>query len=295
MLCVDRMTKSQQCQNLGEKTCRPGASAINPGERLHQCAVGWFLYVRLTRVKLLGDAAHLFTVVRGHSWTTSLVLSSTLITDSLVMPRSRGTSLFLLFIFSCKNKTNRNTAFKHKNIAANQYWTKVLLELQHHCWMTVTTDYTLLTSVNLQSWALVGDVSVSFVQISSVLDYRAFITLQSLKFYFTAGWDLQWMTLKSWKQSTLLKKWVAFPFHSRSLLMYVYEAFLRKTFFNRSSFPHRRESSCSQHLTPGFFQKKKAIKLFLPFRWSQLYFLFLISKYWIKLYISYLDMQWLNL
>lgn len=60
--------------------------------------------VCLTRVKLLGDAAHLFTVVRGHSWTTSLVLSSTLITDSLVIPRRRGTSLFLLFIFSCEKK-----------------------------------------------------------------------------------------------------------------------------------------------------------------------------------------------
>ncbi|TNN66759.1 hypothetical protein EYF80_023001 [Liparis tanakae] len=57
----------------------------------------------LQRVKLLGDAAHLFTVVRGHSCTTSLVFSSTLNTDSLVMPRSRGTSLFLLFIFSCRN------------------------------------------------------------------------------------------------------------------------------------------------------------------------------------------------
>lgn len=61
----------------------------------------------LTRVKLLGDAAHLLTVVRGHSWTTSLVRSSTRITDSLVMPRRRGTSLFLLFIFSCGKKFNK--------------------------------------------------------------------------------------------------------------------------------------------------------------------------------------------
>lgn len=72
----------------------------------------------LTKVKLLGDAAHLFTVVSGHSWTTSLVFSSTLITDSFVIPKSRGTSLFLLFIFSCKNKFEPcklyNTAKKHK-------------------------------------------------------------------------------------------------------------------------------------------------------------------------------------
>lgn len=57
-----------------------------------------------TRVKLLGEAAHLLTVVRGHSCTTSLVFSSTLITDSLVIPNSRGTSLFLPFIFSCLSR-----------------------------------------------------------------------------------------------------------------------------------------------------------------------------------------------
>lgn len=74
--------------------------------------------VALTKVKLLGDAAHLFTVVSGHSWTTSLVFSSTLITDSFVIPKSRGTSLFLLFIFSCKNKFEPrklyNTVKNHK-------------------------------------------------------------------------------------------------------------------------------------------------------------------------------------
>lgn len=58
-----------------------------------------------TSVKLLGEAAHLFTVVSGHSWTTSLVFSSTRITDSLVIPSSLGTSLFLLFIFSWETKS----------------------------------------------------------------------------------------------------------------------------------------------------------------------------------------------
>lgn len=57
-----------------------------------------------TRVKLLGEAAHLLTVVRGHSCTTSFVFSSTRITDSLVIPSSRGTSLFLPFIFSCQRR-----------------------------------------------------------------------------------------------------------------------------------------------------------------------------------------------
>lgn len=55
-----------------------------------------------TRVKLLGEAAHLLTVVRGHSCTTSFVFSSTRMTDSLVIPSSLGTSLFLPFIFSCR-------------------------------------------------------------------------------------------------------------------------------------------------------------------------------------------------
>ena len=55
----------------------------------------------------MGEAAHLLTVVRGHSWTTSLVFSSTRMTDSLVMPSKRGTSLFLLFIFSCRRERNR--------------------------------------------------------------------------------------------------------------------------------------------------------------------------------------------
>lgn len=57
---------------------------------------------RLTRVKLLGEAAQRLMLVRFHSWITSLVFSSTRITHSLVMPRSLGTSLFFPFIFSCK-------------------------------------------------------------------------------------------------------------------------------------------------------------------------------------------------
>lgn len=68
------------------------------------------VFASLTRVKLLGDAAHLFTVVSGHSWTTSLVRSSTRITDSLVIPSRRGTSLFLLFIFSCVKSNDFNPA-----------------------------------------------------------------------------------------------------------------------------------------------------------------------------------------
>lgn len=101
--------------------------------RLHQCAVG--CRACLTRVKLLGDAAHLFTVVSGHSWTTSLVLSSTLITDSLVIPRSRGTSLFLLFIFSCKSNNNNKILIlpnftswhchRAQNIQINKHWIKL--------------------------------------------------------------------------------------------------------------------------------------------------------------------------
>lgn len=63
-----------------------------------KCAAGGVC----TRVKLLGEAAHLLTVVRGHSCTTSFVFSSTRITDSLVIPSSLGTSLFLPFIFSCR-------------------------------------------------------------------------------------------------------------------------------------------------------------------------------------------------
>lgn len=54
----------------------------------------------LTRVKLFGEAAQRLMLVKFHSWITSLVFSSTLITLSLVMPSRRGTSLFLPFIFS---------------------------------------------------------------------------------------------------------------------------------------------------------------------------------------------------
>lgn len=69
-----------------------------------------------TKVKLLGEAAHLLTVVSGHSCTTSFVFSSTRITDSLVIPSSRGTSLFLPFIFSCqvrKHQTTFMSVLKH--------------------------------------------------------------------------------------------------------------------------------------------------------------------------------------
>lgn len=62
----------------------------------------FLLSPRLTRVKLLGEAAQRLMLVRFHSWITSLVFSSTLITHSLVMPRSLGTSLFFPFIFSCE-------------------------------------------------------------------------------------------------------------------------------------------------------------------------------------------------
>lgn len=93
------------CRIAGSAVC--AAFLILPLDRTWACG-------GLTSVKLLGDAAHLFTVVRGHSWTTSLVFSSTLITDSLVMPRSRGTSLFLLFIFSC-NKKRVLTSARHIN------------------------------------------------------------------------------------------------------------------------------------------------------------------------------------
>lgn len=68
----------------------------------HSWTLTWCQQSHSTRVKLLGEAAHLLTVVRGHSWTTSFVFSSTRITDSLVIPSSRGTSLFLPFIFSCQ-------------------------------------------------------------------------------------------------------------------------------------------------------------------------------------------------
>lgn len=59
------------------------------------------IHRKITRVKLLGEAAQRFTVVSGHSCNTSLVFSSTRITESLVTPSKRGTSLFLPFIFSC--------------------------------------------------------------------------------------------------------------------------------------------------------------------------------------------------
>jgi len=63
--------------------------------------------VCVTRVKELGEAAHLLTVVRGQVFSTSLVFSSTLMMDSLVMPRRRGTSLFRPLSFSCKKRTQK--------------------------------------------------------------------------------------------------------------------------------------------------------------------------------------------
>ena len=83
-----------------------------------------------TRVKLLGEAAHLLTVVSGHSCTTSFVFSSTRITDSLVIPRSRGTSLFLPFIFSCRIGKHQ-TAFMS---ALNTYTDDSFkARIQNHC------------------------------------------------------------------------------------------------------------------------------------------------------------------
>lgn len=101
--------------------------------------------VFLTRVKLLGDAAHLFTVVRGHSWTTSLVFSSTLITDSLVMPRSRGTSLFLLFIFSCEGHVNR-ILLRLENIQSWQLLDFPSLTIRDHLAKTVTEKWSITTT-----------------------------------------------------------------------------------------------------------------------------------------------------
>lgn len=80
-----------------------------------------------TKVKLLGEAAHLLTVVRGHSCTTSFVFSSTRITDSLVIPSSRGTSLFLPFIFSCQIAKHQTTV----TLAINTYTDDSFKERTH--------------------------------------------------------------------------------------------------------------------------------------------------------------------
>lgn len=53
-------------------------------------------------MKDFGEAAHLFTDVKGQTFIMSLVRSSTRMTDSRVTPISRGTNLFRPFIFSCK-------------------------------------------------------------------------------------------------------------------------------------------------------------------------------------------------
>ncbi len=55
-------------------------------------------------MKELGEAAQRRTVVRGHVLSTSLVFSSTLMMDSLVIPRRRGTSLLRPRNFSCITK-----------------------------------------------------------------------------------------------------------------------------------------------------------------------------------------------
>lgn len=64
-----------------------------------------------TSVKLLGEAAQRLTVVSGHSCSTSLVFSSTRITESLVIPSRRGTSLFLPFIFSWNSRYQGSVLF----------------------------------------------------------------------------------------------------------------------------------------------------------------------------------------
>lgn len=70
------------------------------GEKTQGQWYGLSFHGVLTRVKLLGEAAQRLMLVRFHSWITSFVFSSTLITLSLVIPSRRGTSLFLPFIFS---------------------------------------------------------------------------------------------------------------------------------------------------------------------------------------------------
>ena len=54
--------------------------------------------------KVLGNAAHLLTVVRGHVLRISLLFSSSLRKLSMVTPNRRGTRLFLPFIFSFTRK-----------------------------------------------------------------------------------------------------------------------------------------------------------------------------------------------
>ena len=58
----------------------------------------------------VGVAAHPLTVVKGHVLSTSLVFSSTLMIDSRVTPRRRGTSLLLKRTFSCNNIKEREFA-----------------------------------------------------------------------------------------------------------------------------------------------------------------------------------------
>lgn len=78
----------------------------------------------LTKVKLLGEAAQRLILVRFHSWITSLVFSSTLITLSLVIPSKRGTSLFLPFIFSCRRLKETECQFGNKAamLTAHEYF-----------------------------------------------------------------------------------------------------------------------------------------------------------------------------
>lgn len=88
-----------------------------------------------TRVKLLGEAAQRLTVVSGHSCSTSLVFSSTRITESLVIPSRRGTSLFLPFIFSWNRRYGEMVFF---------LWICVILPSNQWC-------CNVLPGVNLQT------------------------------------------------------------------------------------------------------------------------------------------------
>lgn len=85
-----------------------------------------------TSVKLLGEAAQRLTVVSGHSCSTSLVFSSTRITESLVIPSRRGTSLFLPFIFSCNRRYQQQSVlflWIHMILPNNRWFHNVLLEV----------------------------------------------------------------------------------------------------------------------------------------------------------------------
>ena len=88
-----------------------------------------------TSVKLLGEAAQRLTVVSGHSCNTSLVFSSTRITESLVIPSRRGTSLFLPFIFSWNRRYKESVLFLWIHLIFPSYqWCDFLPVVNlHHC------------------------------------------------------------------------------------------------------------------------------------------------------------------